>query len=226
MSDKKHNSRSLTIKVKTAKGRKISSVNWLNRQLNDVYVQKARTDGYLSRAAYKLVEINDKFDLIRSSSIVIDIGAAPGGWTQVALEKVKKAKGGIVISIDINSMNPIGDAIIITHDFLADNINELINRHLGSTKANLIMSDMAAPSCGHPATDHIRIMALCEAAYLFAIENLAIDGNFIAKILKGGSEQNLLSELKKSFKIVKHFKPPASRKDSAESYIIGIGFRK
>ncbi|MFN7038101.1 MAG: RlmE family RNA methyltransferase [Alphaproteobacteria bacterium] len=225
MSNIKNNKggRSLTVKVKTAKRRKISSSKWLARQLNDPYVQEAKKEGYRSRAAFKLKEINEKFNIIKPSSVVIDIGAAPGGWTQIALETIKESKGGKVIAIDISPMEEINRAIIITHDFLAPEIADIIKIHLHS-KADLVMSDMAASSCGHAPTDHLKIIALCEAAFEFAKDNLAEGGSFVAKILKGGTENTLLTEIKQKFRQVKHFKPPSSRSDSAESYIVATGF--
>jgi 23S rRNA (uridine2552-2'-O)-methyltransferase len=225
MSENKNPTRQLVTKVKTAKRRSISSTKWLFRQLNDPYVVQSKEDGYRSRAAYKLIEINEKFNFLRPGNIVIDLGAAPGGWTQVAVEKVKVKNTGKVIGIDLVEIEPIEGSILIQQDFLSDQAEQMIKDHLVE-KADVVLSDMAAPSCGHPRTDHIRIIALCEAAYLFAKDVLAPDGVFVAKILKGGTENQLLVSLKQDFKTVKHFKPPASRKESAESYVIAMGFRK
>jgi 23S rRNA (uridine2552-2'-O)-methyltransferase len=224
MSENKNTIRQLVTRVKTAKRRSISSTKWLFRQLNDPYVVQSKEDGYRSRAAYKLIEINEKFNFLRSNSVVIDLGAAPGGWTQVAIEKIKPNNGGKVVGIDLVEIEPIEGAILIQQDFLSDKAEQMIKDYLVE-KADIVLSDMAAPSCGHPRTDHIRIIALCEAAYLFAKDVLAPEGVFVAKILKGGTESHLLVSLKQDFKIVKHFKPPASRKESAESYVIAMGFR-
>jgi 23S rRNA (uridine2552-2'-O)-methyltransferase len=224
MSNKNPN-KNLTIRVKTAKGRRISSTTWLQRQLNDPYVIKSKIEGYRSRAAYKLLEINDKFNFLRKGQIVIDLGAAPGGWTQVAVQKVKpEASSGKVIGIDLVNMEEIEGAILLQQDFLDDMSENIIKSYINN-KADVVLSDMAAASCGHPPTDHLRIIALCEAAYYFAKEILAPGGSFVAKILKGGTEHELLKNLKHDFISVKHFKPPASRADSAESYVVAIGFR-
>jgi 23S rRNA (uridine2552-2'-O)-methyltransferase len=227
MNDKKNNTRALKTRVKTAKGRRISSTTWLERQLNDPYVIKSKIEGYRSRAAYKLIEINEKFKILHKGQIVIDLGTAPGGWTQVSVEKVKSQNfdGGKVIGIDLTKVEEIPGAILLEKDFLTDEAEEMILEHLEGKKANVVLSDMAAPSCGHPSTDHIRIIALCEAAYHFAKTILAPEGHFVAKILKGGTEHQLLTQLKQDFKNVKHFKPPASREDSAESYVVALGFR-
>ncbi|MCE3232871.1 MAG: rRNA methyltransferase [Rickettsiaceae bacterium] len=219
---KQGGSRQLHVKVKTAKGRKKSSTRWLQRQLNDPYVAMAKADGYRSRAAYKLIDLNNKFDFLKPGKSVIDLGAAPGGWTQVAVEK---AKGGKVIGIDLQEVEPIAGATLIMHDFMADDAPEILSNALEGKKADIVLSDMAAASCGHAATDHIRIIGLCEAAFDFAKENLADDGVFAAKILRGGTEKELLEDMKKCFKVVKHFKPDSSRKDSAEMYVVAIGFR-
>lgn len=214
--------RQLSVKVKTAKGRKKSSTRWLQRQLNDPYVAMAKSDGYRSRAAYKLIDIDDKFEILKPGMNVIDLGAAPGGWVQVA---VKRVQGGKVIGIDLQEMEPITGSILIRHDFTDDEAPELLAKALDGNKADVILSDMAAPSCGHTQTDHIRIMHLCELAFDFAIKNLAEGGSFAAKILRGGAEKNLLDDMKKCFKTVKHFKPDSSRKDSAEMYVIALGFK-
>ncbi len=226
MTSLKNTTRNLKARVKTARGRSISSVSWLARQLNDPYVQQAKEQGYRSRAAYKLLEIDAKFKFLLKGKIVIDLGAAPGGWTQVAVAKVKPATtAGKVISIDLMDMGEIKGAIFLKKDFLTQDAEDSIIEHLGGRKADIVLSDMAAASCGHAKTDHLRIIALCEAAYQFALQVLAEDGVFVAKILKGGTEHQLLAALKKDFKIVKHFKPPASRPESAESYVIAMGFR-
>lgn len=209
-------------KVKTAKGRKLSSTTWLQRQLNDPYVMDAKDSGYRSRAAYKLIEIDKKFNLLKKSKRIIDIGAAPGGWSQVASKLTNQDSK--IIAIDLVHIEPIAKVDFFQGDFLEENSLIIINQKLNA-KADLIMSDMASSSCGHPATDHIRIMMLCEAAFIFATQVLNKGGNFIAKILKGGTEDQLLNKIKKKFTIVKHYKPPASRVESAESYLIALGFK-
>ncbi len=215
-------SRQLHVKVKTAKGRKKSSTQWLQRQLNDPFVQKAKEDGYRTRAAYKLIEIDEKFGILKPDTKIIDLGAAPGGWCQVA---VKKIKSGKIIGIDLQEIEPIPGVILIQHDFTADDAPEILSKALSGKKADLILSDMAAPACGHAQTDHIRIMGLCEIAFDFAKHNLREGGSFAAKILQGGTEKELLDDMKKCFETVKHFKPESSRKDSAEMYVVAKGFR-
>jgi len=215
--------RQIHTKVKTARGRKRSSTKWLQRQLNDPFVQMAQRDGYRSRAAYKVIEIDDKFDIFKPGKSVVDLGAAPGGWTQVAVQRVKGAK---VIGIDLQEVEPITGSTLIQCDFTEDIALELLEEALQSKKTDIVLSDMAAPSCGHAQTDHLRIMALCEMAFDFAKHNLNEDGAFAAKILQGGAEKELLDDLKKHFKVVKHFKPNSSRKDSAEMYVVATGFRK
>jgi len=215
--------RQLHVNVKTARGRKSSSTKWLQRQLNDPYVQMAKKDGYRSRAAYKLIDIDDKFHILKNGQNIIDLGAAPGGWTQVAVQRVK---GGKIIGIDLQEIDEIPGATLIQHDFMEDDAPEILAKALDGGKANVVLSDMAAPACGHAPTDHIRIMALCEIAFDFAVNYLEEGGAFAAKILRGGAEKELLDALKKSFKMVKHFKPESSRKDSAEMYIVATGFRK
>ena len=212
-------------KVKTAKGRKLSSTRWLQRQLNDPYVIEAKKKGYPSRSAFKLKELDDKYGFLKPGKRTVDLGAAPGGWTKVAVERVQPYnKKGVVVAVDINEMETIKDAIIICRDFLDDQAPTLIRNALGG-EADIIMSDMAAPSTGHNATDHLRIMGLCEAALTFAYEVLAPNGFFIAKVLQGGTETELLKEMKNYFKFVKHSKPPASRPSSAEMYVIASGYR-
>lgn len=211
--------RKLNVQVKTAKGRKVSSTRWLQRQLNDPYVQMAKLDGYRSRAAYKLIEIDEKFKIFKKGQIVIDLGAAPGGWSQVAAEKIilNKPWGGRLLAIDLLEMPPINGAEIIQGDFLSfDKTKEWLN----DQKADVIMSDMAPSASGHSQTDHLRIIQLCEDAFFFAAEHLKEGGCFLAKILQGGTENELLKLLKLHFKNVKHFKPKSSRSDSAEMYVV------
>ncbi|MFN4281429.1 MAG: RlmE family RNA methyltransferase [Alphaproteobacteria bacterium] len=212
----------LKVRVRTAKGRKLSSKLWLERQLNDPYVQAAKREGYRSRAAYKLAELDEKYKLLKPGMTVVDLGAAPGGWTQVAVAKV--GPKGKVIGIDLTPVEPIPGATLITQDFLADEAPDQLKELLGGP-ADVVMSDMAAPATGHPQTDHLRIIGLCEAAAEFAREVLAPGGTFLAKVLRGGTEGTLLTRLKRDFTVVKHAKPPASRADSAEIYVIATGFR-
>lgn len=214
--------RQVHTKVRTAKGRKKSSTKWLQRQLNDPYVQMANRDGYRSRAAYKIIEIDDKFKIFSAGKSVIDLGAAPGGWTQVAVQRTKGAK---VVGIDLQEIEPITGSILIHHDFTDELALTLLAEALENKKADVVLSDMAAPSCGHSQTDHIRIMGLCEIAFDFAKNNLNEGGCFVAKILQGGAEKELLDDMKKHFRTVKHFKPESSRKDSAEMYVVATGFK-
>lgn len=214
--------RGLHTRVKTAKGRRLSSTRWLQRQLNDPYVQEAKRLGYRSRAAFKLIELDDKFGFLKKNAKVIDLGAAPGGWTQVAMERI--GEGGHVIGIDLLEMEAIPGADLIQGDFLDDDAPERLNALLGG-QADVVLSDMAAASTGHPQTDHLRIMGLLEVAADFAADVLAPGGAFVGKVLQGGTENELLAVLKRDFKTVKHAKPPASRSDSAEVYVVATGFR-
>ena len=216
----------LRTKVKTAKGRKISSTRWLERQLNDPYVAQAQKEGYRSRAAYKLIEIDDKYKLLKPGQCVVDLGCAPGGWTQVAVKRTKSDRnsGAYVIGIDIQDVDIIAGAEIIKMDFMDDAAPDEICNLAGRTP-DLVLSDMAAAVTGHKNTDHLRTIALAEAAAYFAIENLAPDGAFCAKVFQGGTEADLLSELKKNFMRVIHVKPKASRKESSELYVIALGFK-
>ena len=216
----------LRTKVKTAKGRKISSTRWLERQLNDPYVAQAQKEGYRSRAAYKLIEIDDKYKLLKPGQCVVDLGCAPGGWTQVAVKRTKSDRnsGAYVIGIDIQDVDMIAGAEILKMDFMDDAApDEICN--LAGRAPNLVLSDMAAAVTGHKNTDHLRTIALAEAAAYFAIENLVTDGAFCAKVFQGGTEADLLSELKKNFTRVIHVKPKASRKESSELYVIALGFK-
>ncbi|HRK71182.1 MAG TPA: RlmE family RNA methyltransferase [Micropepsaceae bacterium] len=215
--------RKLFVRVKTARGRSVSSQNWLKRQLNDPYVQRAKDEGYRSRAAFKLLELDRQFHLLKKGARVVDLGAAPGGWTQVAAAKVGKT--GKVIGIDITPVEPIPGAEIIAMDFLDDAAPDRLKEMLDG-EADLVMSDMAAPATGHKPTDHLKIMALCEAALMFAREVLKPGGAFVAKVLQGGTERSLLEEMKRSFARVAHAKPPSSRADSAEMYVVATGFRR
>lgn len=218
--------RNLSVKVRSAKGRKLSSTLWLQRQLNDPYVAEAQKRGYPSRAAFKLLELDDKYHFLKPGKRILDLGAAPGGWTKVAVERTKPESNakGMVVALDINEMEPISGATVLLHDFLDEAAPGLLKETLGG-KVDIVLSDMAAPATGHAATDHLKIMALCEAALEFAFEILDTNGIFIAKVLQGGTENQLLQAMKKHFKTVRHVKPPASRSDSAEMYVVATGYR-
>jgi 23S rRNA (uridine2552-2'-O)-methyltransferase len=212
-----------TQRVKTAKGRKISSTRWLQRQLNDPYVAEAHRLGYRSRAAFKLTELDDRFHFLAAGKRVIDLGAAPGGWTQVAVARV--GSRGRVVSIDLSEMDAIPGAVILQGDFFDDDVPERLLDALGGA-VDIVLTDMAPASIGHPGTDHLRIMALCEAALDFAVEVLAPGGVFVAKVLQGGTEDTLLAAIKRDFETVRHAKPPSSRAESAELYVVAQGFRR
>ena len=208
-------------RVKTARKRSASSTRWLQRQLNDPYVKQAKADGYRSRAAYKLIELDEKFGLLRGVERVVDLGIAPGGWSQVVRKLKPKAH---VVGIDLLEVEPIDGVDILQMDFMADDAPRALEEALDG-KADLVMSDMAANTVGHKQTDHLRTMGLVEAAAWFAIENLAPNGTFLAKVLAGGTDNDLLKLLKQHFRTVKHAKPPASRKGSSEWYVIAQGFK-
>ena len=217
--------RGLTRRVKTAKGRKLSSTRWLQRQLNDVYVREAGRQGLRSRAAFKLMELDDRFHFLAPGKRVVDLGAAPGGWTLVAVKRVKADKGrGRVTALAGNPMDPGAGATGRCHDCL-DAATPAARRAALDGPAEVVLSDMAMPATGHAGTDHLRITALCEAALAFAAEVLAPGGVFVAKMLKGGTEHAVLADLKRLFTRVRHAKPPASRAESAETYVIAQGFR-
>lgn len=213
-------------RVKSAKGRKISSTLWLQRQLNDPYVKRARADGYRSRSAYKLAEINEKYLILKPGMHVVDLGCAPGGWLQVAAHAVQSPdENPLVVGIDYLEANPVSGAIILKKDFNDADAPDALIAHLGGHKADVVLSDMAAPTTGHKATDHLRIIALVELAADFAKSVLAPGGTFIAKVLQGGTEHQLLASLKRDYASILHAKPKASRADSAETYLIAKGFR-
>ncbi|MDP2697444.1 RlmE family RNA methyltransferase [Thalassospira sp.] len=217
--------RGLRTRVKSAKGRKISSTRWLDRQLNDPYVQEARRLGYRSRAAFKLIEINNQFDLLRPGMRVVDLGAAPGGWTQVAVNMVGSERGqGQVVGLDIAEWEGVSGATCLQADFLDPDAPAMI-KHALQGPVDAVISDMSPPTTGHRGTDHIRIIDLVEHAIYFAEEVLAPDGIFIAKVFKGGTENDLLAHVKKLFRVAKHAKPPSSRAESPEMYLIATGFR-
>ena len=213
-------------RVKTAKGRKVSSTRWLKRQLNDPYVAEARRLGYRSRAAFKLIELDDRFHFLARGGRVIDLGAAPGGWTQVAVERTAAGErgGGRVVAVDVAEMDAVAGAVVVRHDFLDARAPPALGEALAGP-ADVVLSDMAAPATGHAATDHLRVIALAEAALAFAAEVLAPGGTLVAKVLQGGTEPALLARIKRLFATVKHAKPPASRSQSAEMYVVAQGFR-
>jgi 23S rRNA (uridine2552-2'-O)-methyltransferase len=218
--------RGLTQRVKTARGRKLSSQRWLERQLNDPYVARSKQEGFRSRAAYKLIEIDDRFHLLKKGHRVVDLGAAPGGWSQVAADRTGSTDAEPqVVAVDYLRMDPVPGVIVLLKDFLDPDAPAAITRALGGHKVDVVLSDMAAPTTGHRATDHLRIMALCEAAADFAREILAPGGAFLAKVFRGGTENQLLAELKRDFSKVQHVKPPASRPDSPELYLLATGFQ-
>jgi len=202
----------------------VSSRQWLQRQLNDPYVARAKREGMRSRAAYKLMEIDDKARFLRKGARVVDLGAAPGGWSQVAAQRVSATEQGRVIAIDILAMEPVPGVDFIALDFLDRTAPDKLKDMIGGP-ADVVLSDMAANATGHARTDHLKIMALVEAAAEFAREVLAPGGTFLAKVLQGGTEAALLASLKRDYKTVKHVKPPASRTDSAELYLLATGFR-
>jgi 23S rRNA (uridine2552-2'-O)-methyltransferase len=212
--------RGLSIPVRTAKSRSVASQRWLARQLNDPYVQAAKQQGWRSRAAFKLIELDNRFHLITRGARVVDLGAAPGGWTQVAVKK----GAAQVVGIDLLAFEPVPGATILHGDFADPALLERLRGLLGGP-ADLVLSDMAPNTTGHNATDHLRIMALTELALEFALEVLAERGAFVAKVFQGGSERQILDRLKRHFASVRHAKPPASRKESSELYVVALGFR-
>jgi 23S rRNA (uridine2552-2'-O)-methyltransferase len=223
-------SRDLRVRVKSAKGRKLSSTLWLERQLNDPYVIRAKREGFRGRAAYKIMELDDKFGFLKPGARVVDLGSAPGGWCQVAVPRINalaEARGkpqGRVIGVDLQEVEPIPGAELHRLDFLAEGADELVRGWLGG-RADVVMSDMAAAASGHKATDHLRIIALAEAAAEFAMDVLEEGGTFVAKVLAGGAEGGLQATLKRAFRKVANVKPPASRADSSEKFVVAQGFR-
>ena len=211
----------LRTRVKTAKGRKVGSTKWLERQLNDPYVKRAKAEGFRSRAAYKLIELDERFGFLKGVSRVVDLGIAPGGWSQVVRKKAPKAA---VVGIDLLPTDPLDGVTIFEMDFMDDEAPNRLKEALGGP-ADLVLSDMAANTVGHPQTDHLRTMALVEAGLLFATEVLRPGGAYVAKVLAGGADNNLVAELKRRFATVKHAKPPASRKGSSEWYVVAQGFK-
>ncbi|MFI3240996.1 MAG: RlmE family RNA methyltransferase [Alphaproteobacteria bacterium] len=215
--------RGLTVKVKSAKGRKKSSVRWLQRQLNDPYVAEANRLGYRSRAAFKLLQLDEKYNFLAKNKVIVDLGCAPGGWLQVASKKLKGT--GKLIGLDILETKAVENATIFCQDFTTDEAYQMLQDVLGEQKVDVVMSDMAANTTGHQATDHLRTLGLIEIAHHFAVEHLKEGGIFVAKVFQGGAEPQLLKIIKSQFDKVSHFKPDASRKDSPETYLIAQGFK-
>ena len=222
--------RDLRVKVKTARGRKLSSTLWLERQLNDPYVKRAQVDGYRGRAAYKILELDDKFRFLVPGARVVDLGCAPGGWCQVAVQRINALgtrqgkKVGTILGVDLQEVESIPGAEIHVLDFMEDDADAKVKAWLNGP-ANVVMSDMAAASSGHKQTDHLRIIALCEAAAYFAFDVLTPGGTFVAKVLAGGAEGELQALLKQKFTKVINMKPPASRSSSSEKFVVATGFR-
>lgn len=222
--------RDLRVRVKTAKGRKLSSTLWLERQLNDPYVQRAKKDGYRGRAAYKIMELDDKYGFLKPGARVVDLGCAPGGWCQVAVPRINalgEHKGrpvGTILGVDLQEVQPILGAQVHTLDFLSEGADQQVKDWLGG-KADVVMSDMAASASGNRQVDHLRIITLCEHAAEFAFDVLEIGGTFVAKVLAGGAEGDLQTTLKRNFDKVQHMKPPSSRSDSSEKFVIATGYR-
>ncbi len=222
--------RDLRVKVKSARGRKLSSTLWLERQLNDPYVKRARAEGLRGRAAFKILELDDKYGFLVPGARIVDLGCAPGGWCQIAVKRVnalgeqKNKKIGTVLGVDLQEVEPIAGAETHQLDFMKDGADDQVKDWLGG-EADVVMSDMAAASSGHKQTDHLRIMALCEAAAYLAFDVLSPNGTFVAKVLAGGAEGDLQKLLKQKFEKVVNIKPPASRSDSSEKFVVATGFR-
>ena len=219
-------SRNLTVKLRTAKGRKVASTRWLQRQLNDPYVEEAKRRGYRSRAAFKLTEIDDRYRFLKPGMIVLDLGAAPGGWSQIAAERVGSAEGkGQVLAVDVSPIEPLPGVEVLTQDVSADDAPAAIRAALKGGRADVVLSDMAASATGHRSTDHLRVVALVEAALDLAEGMLKPGGTFLAKVFQGGAGGELVTWLKRSFAKVHHVKPKASRKESPEVYVLATGYR-
>jgi len=219
-------SRNLTVKLRTAKGRKVASTRWLQRQLNDPYVEEAKRRGYRSRAAFKLTEIDDRYRFLKPGMIVLDLGAAPGGWSQIAAERVGSAEGkGQVLAVDVSPIEPLPGVEVLTQDVSADDAPAAIRAALKGGRANVVLSDMAASATGHRSTDHLRVVALVEAALDLAEGMLKPGGTFLAKVFQGGAGGELVTWLKRSFAKVHHVKPKASRRESPEVYVLATGYR-
>jgi len=222
--------RDLKVKVKTAKGRRLSSTRWLERQLNDPYVVRAQREGYRGRAAFKILELDDKFRFLVPGARVVDLGCAPGGWLQVAVPRInalgekRGKKIGTLLGVDLQEVEPVAGAEVYVLDFLDEGAEEAVKGWLGG-QADVVMSDMAASASGHKQTDHLRIITLCEHAAHFAFDVLSPGGTFVAKVLAGGAEGDLMHLLKQRFTKVHNVKPPASRSDSSEKFVVATGFR-
>ncbi len=217
--------RQMHTRVKTAKGRKLSSTLWIQRQLNDPYVQRAKADGYRSRAAYKLIEIDERYNILKRGQTVVDLGAAPGGWCQVAVQRCHATSMLPVVAIDILPMDPMTGVKILHQDFTAEEAPAMLIEALGGRRPNVMLSDLAPETIGHRATDHLRVVHLVELAHDFARQTLAPGGTFLAKVFQGGAEADLLAAMRKDFSIVRHVKPPSSRPQSPETYMLATGFR-
>ncbi|WP_299373398.1 RlmE family RNA methyltransferase [uncultured Kiloniella sp.] len=215
--------RGLKVRVKTAARRSNSSARWLNRQLNDPYVQEAKKRGYRGRAAFKIAQIDDKFKIFKKNSRIVDLGCAPGGWCQVAVERC--GPGAHIVGMDLQEVEPIAGVVLLQGDFMDDDAPARLKAELNGP-ADIVLSDMAAAATGHPQTDHLRIMGLMETALMFAEEVLVPGGSFIGKVLQGGAQAELLKLVKTKFKSVRHFKPDSSRKDSSEMFLVATGFKE
>ena len=214
------------VRVKTARGRRSSSTRWLQRQLNDPYVQRAKKEGFRSRSTFKLIEMDDKFDFLKPGMRVVDLGCAPGGWCDIAARRVQSnSDNPLVVGIDYLGMDPLPGVTVLLKDFLDDDAPHMLMDALGGHQPDIVLSDMAAPTTGHKQTDHLRTVHLFEVAAHFAQENLRPGGCFLSKVFKGGTEQAMLAQLKKDYKEIHHIKPPASRKESPEMYVFAKGFR-
>mgnify|MGYP001380648409 FL=1 len=217
----------LKVRVKSAKGRKLSSTRWLERQLNDPYVREANRLGYRSRAAFKILEIDEKFKIFKPGQCIIDLGAAPGGWSQVVAKIVNhKSDNGQVLAIDILPIDALPDVKALKLDIYDEDAVELIQEKMIKPKADIILSDMAPSTTGHKATDHLRIVALLESALDVVDDLLSVGGTFVGKVFRGGTENQILNRMKKDFQLVKHIKPQSSRSNSSELYVVGINYRK
>jgi 23S rRNA (uridine2552-2'-O)-methyltransferase len=218
--------RGLKVRVKTARRRKASSTRWLERQLNDPYVARAQSEGYRARSAYKLIEMDERYHLLAPGKRVVDLGAAPGGWSQVAAARVRSTDANpLVVAIDYLDMDPVAGVAFLKKDFLDDDAPDVLRAALGGHPADVVLSDMAAPTTGHRQTDHLRTIHLCETAADFAATVLRPGGHFVAKVFRGGTEAELLARLKREFQSLHHVKPPASRAQSVELYLVAKGFR-
>jgi 23S rRNA (uridine2552-2'-O)-methyltransferase len=223
--ERRGGSRKLAVKLRTAKGRKLASTRWISRQLNDPYVEEAKRRGYRSRAAFKLIEMDDKYRFLKPGMIVVDLGAAPGGWSQIAAKRVGSVEGrGRVVAVDLSAIEPLPGVEVLSIDLSGHGAPAAIGAQLKGGGADVVLSDMASPATGHRATDHIRVVALVEAALDFAEEVLKPGGTFLAKVFQGGAGQELMARLKRSFARVQHVKPRASRPESPEVYVLATGF--